>query len=53
VTVKSAPSTTGTNLFLIHEGLKVKITDQLEKWKEIELADGNKGWVADSCLVRI
>jgi tetratricopeptide (TPR) repeat protein len=53
VTVKSAPSGTGTNLFLIHEGLKVRITDQLEKWKEIELADGNKGWVADSCLVRI
>jgi tetratricopeptide (TPR) repeat protein len=53
VTVKSAPSVTSTNLFLIHEGLKVKITDQLEKWKEIELADGNKGWVADSCLVRI
>jgi tetratricopeptide (TPR) repeat protein len=53
VTVKSAPSVTGTNLFLIHEGLKVRITDQLEKWKEIELADGNKGWVSDSCLVRI
>ncbi len=53
VTVKSAPSSTGTDLFLIHEGLKVKITDQLEKWREIELADGNKGWVTDSCLVRI
>jgi len=53
VTVKSAPSTTGTDLFMIHEGLKVKITDQLDKWREIELTDGNKGWVKDSCLVRI
>lgn len=53
VNVKSAPSVTGTDLFMIHEGLKVKITDQLEKWREIELSDGNKGWVKDSCLVRI
>jgi tetratricopeptide (TPR) repeat protein len=53
VNVKSAPSVTGTDLFMIHEGLKVRITDKLEKWREIELSDGNKGWVSDSCLVRI
>jgi tetratricopeptide (TPR) repeat protein len=53
VTIKSAPSSTGTDLFLIHEGLKVKITDRLDKWREIELSDGNKGWVVDSCLIRI
>jgi tetratricopeptide (TPR) repeat protein len=53
VSVKSAPTVTGTDLFMIHEGLKVKITDQLDKWREIELTDGNKGWVNDSCLVRI
>ncbi len=51
--VKSAPSATGTDLFLIHEGLKVSITDSLNQWKEIRLSDGNKGWVRDSCLVRI
>lgn len=53
VTVKSAPATTGTDLFLIHEGLKVEITDSLSTWKEVELSDGNKGWMMDSCLVRI
>jgi tetratricopeptide (TPR) repeat protein len=53
VTVKSAPSATGTDLFLLHEGLKIKITDKLDKWSEIELPDGNKGWVGDSCLVKI
>ena len=53
VTVKSAPAATGTDLFLIHEGLKVRITDSLDKWKEVELSDGNKGWMMDSCLVRI
>ncbi len=53
VTIKSAPSVTGTDLFLIHEGLKVQVTDSLDSWKEVELSDGNKGWLKDSCLVRI
>ena len=53
VTVKSAPSSTSTDLFLIHEGLKVEITDSLNNWKEIRLPDGNKGWMPDSCAVRI
>jgi SH3-like domain-containing protein len=53
VTVKGSPSETGTELFIIHEGLKVKLTDSLGAWKEIQLADGNKGWVQDSTMVRI
>ena len=53
VTVKGSPSETGTELFIIHEGLKVKLTDSLGTWKEIQLADGNKGWVQDSTMVRI
>jgi tetratricopeptide (TPR) repeat protein len=53
VTVKSAPSTTGTDLFLIYEGLKVDITDSVSTWKEIKLADGNQGWLPDSCIVKI
>ncbi len=53
VAVKSAPGATGTDLFLIHEGLKVEITDSLQNWKEIRLPNGNKGWMPDSCAVRI
>ena len=53
VTVKSSPSSSGTDLFLIHEGLKVEITDSLNNWKEIRIPDGNKGWMPDSCAVRI
>ncbi len=53
VTVKSSPSESGTDLFLIYEGLKVEITDELDKWSEIRLADGNKGWLPDSCIVVI
>lgn len=53
VTVKSSPAETGTDLFLIYEGLKVELTDSLGNWKEIKLADGNEGWLPDSCIVKI
>lgn len=53
VTVKSSPSETGTDLFLIYEGLKIEVTDSLNTWTEIKLADGNEGWLPDSCIVKI
>lgn len=53
VTVKSSPSEGGTDLFLIHEGLKVEINDSLGTWNEIRLADGNQGWLPDSSLEKI
>lgn len=53
VTVKSSPSESGTDLFLIYEGLKIEVTDSLNTWTEIKLADGNEGWLPDSCIVKI
>jgi tetratricopeptide (TPR) repeat protein len=53
VTVKSSPSENGTKLFVIHEGLKVRITDKLGDWVEIRLADGNKGWLLTESIERI
>jgi tetratricopeptide (TPR) repeat protein len=53
VTVKSSPSEKGTNLFVIHEGLKLRITDKIGDWIEIRLADGNKGWVLTESIERI
>lgn len=53
VTVKSSPSEKGTNLFIVHEGLKVKVTDKLGDWLEVKLADGNKGWLLNESIERI
>jgi tetratricopeptide (TPR) repeat protein len=53
VRMKGSPSESGTELFILHEGLSVQITDKLGDWIEIRLADGNKGWVKESALVRI
>jgi len=46
VTVKSTPSDSGTDLFVIHEGTKVTVTDgSMKGWKEIRIADGKSGWI--------
>lgn len=51
VTVRSTPSESGTNLFILHEGSKVNIKDNsMKDWKEIRLEDGKVGWVSVSDL---
>ncbi len=53
VTVKSSPSEGGTNVFVIHEGLKVEIIETLGDWYNIKLANGNQGWLEVKSLERI
>ena len=41
----------GTDLFILHEGHKVTIKDNtMREWKEIQLEDGNVGWVPTSVI---
>ncbi|MDD3052519.1 MAG: SH3 domain-containing protein [Candidatus Cloacimonetes bacterium] len=42
---KSSPDNSGTDLFVLHEGTKVTVEDEVGEWLEIRLSDGNKGWV--------
>ena len=51
VTVKSSPSETSTDLFLIHEGSKVEILDNsMKEWLEVKFEEGKQGWVPVSTL---
>ena len=43
--VKSEPNNRSSQAFLLHEGTKVYILDELNDWKKIELKDGKTGWV--------
>ena len=44
--VKSSPSSEASkDLFILHEGTKVKIIDEVGSWNNIELADGRQGWI--------
>ncbi len=45
VSVKSSPDRSATDLFVLHEGTLVEITDSMNEWQEIVIADGKKGWV--------
>jgi len=50
-TVQSAPGRdTAKDLFVLHEGTKVKVLDTVGSWRNIELADGRQGWLESSDL---
>lgn len=53
VTVKASPDNSGTALFVVHEGLKVEIIEELGNWIEIKISDGNTGWVKKEIVERI
>ncbi|KPL13247.1 MAG: hypothetical protein AMS26_15195 [Bacteroides sp. SM23_62] len=54
VTIKSSPDEdSGTDLFLLHEGTKVTISDVLGEWREVVLSDGNSGWLKETDLIRL
>lgn len=50
VTAKSTPADSGTDLFVLHDGTKVKVKSKVGDWYEIELADGNIGWIPSAKL---
>ena len=48
VTIKSSPNKNSVDLFVIHEGTKVYISDELDGWYEIKIANGSVGWLLKS-----
>ena len=53
ITVKSSPNPNSVDLFVIHEGSKVEIKDQVGEWYEIRIANGSVGWLPASSLRKI
>ncbi|OQA00353.1 MAG: hypothetical protein BWY70_00730 [Bacteroidetes bacterium ADurb.Bin408] len=53
ITAKSSPDENSIDLFVIHEGTKVIIQDNLGEWCEIKLANGNVGWIKKSLVKTI
>jgi tetratricopeptide (TPR) repeat protein len=45
LTVKSSPEESSADLFVLHEGAKVWILDQLSGWYKIKIANGSVGWI--------
>ena len=52
ITVKSSPSSTSVDLFVLHEGSKVKVLDKTEGWDKIRIANGSIGWLPSSTIIK-
>ncbi len=45
ITVKSSPTPNAVDLFVVHDGTKVEITDRIDEWVEIKIQNGSVGWL--------
>jgi len=53
VYVKSSPDEEGTDLFILHEGTKVEVLDEVGIWNKIKLVNGNVGWIKQNTFKTI
>ncbi|WP_324719692.1 tetratricopeptide repeat protein [Salinimicrobium sp. HB62] len=53
VEVKTEPSPVSEEAFTLHEGAKVKITEDFQGWVEIELPNGSRGWMEENEVRRL
>jgi tetratricopeptide (TPR) repeat protein len=53
VTGRSEPGESSSELFVIHSGTTVKVEKELGDYLEVQLPDGNKGWIKRDCLEKI
>ena len=51
--VKSSPDKSATDLFVLHEGTLVEISDRLDGWCEVTIADGKMGWLESKTIETI
>jgi len=53
VTAKTSPDINSADAFIIHEGLKVNLEDNLDRWVKIKLTDGKVGWIENNTVEKI
>lgn len=53
VILKSEPSESSTNLFILHEGLKMGVMETDGDWVRVRMPDGNNGWMPLDALEMI
>lgn len=53
VNIKSSPDENSKDIFVLHEGTKVKLLDVVAEWQEIRIANGSTGWIKTSDIRKI
>jgi SH3-like domain-containing protein len=46
VVVRSSPNESGTELFILHEGTKIEVNEEVSGWQNIKIIDGREGWIS-------
>jgi len=52
-TAKNAPDAGGSDAFVLHAGVKVRILERVGDWEKVRLADGKVGWIEAGTAERI
>lgn len=52
-TIKSSPDASGKEIFILHEGAKVRVLDELSGWKKIKVENGNQGWIPSEDIEQV
>jgi tetratricopeptide (TPR) repeat protein len=47
IAVRSEPNARSQESFVLHEGTKVQVLDELDDWRKIALEDGSTGWLRE------
>ena len=50
VVINSAPTLNSTELFTVHSGTKLEITDRIGDWIHIKISDGRNGWTLQNLV---
>lgn len=50
IAVKSSPEAGSKDVFILHEGTKVKVLGTLGEFTDISIADGNRGWISSHAI---
>jgi len=53
VKIKSEPNNRSEEIFVLHEGTKVNVLEELNEWKKIKIADGKTGWLASESIKQL
>ena len=48
IEVWAEPNSRAEVLFLLHQGTKVQMLDQLQEWRKIRIANGSEGWIKNA-----
>lgn len=50
VQIKAEPNQRSEQIFILHEGTKVNVLEELNEWKKIKIIDGKTGWVTSESI---